>query len=1628
MSPDGSVGIIRPILHMGGIEEVNRNKYSASKESRRILTAMISLAILWSLVPYWGASPAEAAGSQLLSQRKQVLASSVEGANTTDRAVDGNISSRWASVWQMDPQWIYVDLGSTANINRVYLSWEGAYAKAYKVQVSNDAETWTDIYATTTGTGGVNDLTNLTGTGRYVRVLCQQRALSDYGYSLYEFQAYGEFTTPQPPPPVNVALNKPADASTWEVPTWSTDPGIVSAVKAFDGDPTSRWSSESWDPQWISVDLGSVRTIGTVILNWESAYGKSYDIQVSNDKTNWTTVYRQLYGQGGVETIKVKADGRYVRVYGFARSTGFGYSLYEFEVYDFVSGDPIPPVHIPDKPVPQVVQVGAGSYKTNDLTTYTPTYPTYKTANVTGPLPSGGWWQSILIKRLSDGIVALPMRMQYTDQGLSVMNPGAGFITADGKTQSTAGAPDFYLMASNINPLNMSAKVDGYGDYSVRAVLSDNDSFKMKNTMVKGSPYLYSEFADPASPFLVLNGTSTRFFDDSNATILAAEGAALTADHIGVEVANVDSGGNNRVRSYGLFAPAGTVFKRVNGKLTMQLGSGQNYLSIGTLPSNGNLNYYYQHAYAFVTDTKASYFAEDATGLVTTTYNSAIDLKRGGFSADTLMALLPNQWKSITAATPLTAFTYPSIRGTIKVFEGNSFFIQNKFTGVIPQFGEPTGSSSYNRADAIAYLNSTIAMLENNYMWDDPYWEGKNLHPLAQAVLIADQLGETAIRDKALALLKNILTNWYTYSGGWPDDYPYYFYYTPEWGAMQGDGGDHGMAKWMSDHHYVWGYYIYASAILATYDKDFLNNYGGMVEHLIRDVGNPSRSDSMYPFMRAFDPYEGVSWAGGYGDSYDGNNQEATSEALYAYAGEYLWGVLTDNAAYRDAGMWVYAVETNSILQYWFNYDQDNWHPDFPHGVAAQVFGSKNYYGTYFATDANNMYGIQWLPTAPYMTYYGVRPDGAARTYSAFLKDKGGPETGWYHIIWPFQALSDPQGALAKWDPDKIAADDNNGKKEWPNTYWFLHAMNAFGPRSAEIWSSNWPTSQVFKKNGAYTANIWNPTNTTQYAVFRNAAGSIVGTVAVPPLKTVVANPVNGVQPPAPSGQAAAPVFGTASGTYASAQLVSLTSATAGATIRYTTDGSDPTASSAKYTGPINVSQNMTIKTKAFKELMNASATSSATYTINAVSQAAQPVITPETGTYTGSQNVAITTATAGASIRYTTDGSTPTASSGAIYSGPFHVSATTTVKAIAYKSGMTASGVATSVITIGAANVNKALNKAATASSMVGGNTAAAAFDGNGGTRWESASSDPQWITVDLGSTHSVTGVKLNWETAAGKDYKIQVSADNAAWTDAYVKTNGTGGVETITFSTPATGRYVRMYGTVRTTGYGYSLWEFEVYGLESNMSQAAAPTFSPAGGTYASAQTVTLSSATAGAAIKYTTDGSTPTASSATYTTPITVAATTTVRAIAVKGGMTDSTVASASYAINNAAGGSAIPGKVEAESYSAMYGIQTETASEGTLNVCYTDAGDWMDYAVNVSSAGTYTVDFRVASPYSNTQLQLRSGSTVLATVTVPNTGGFQTWQTVSATVTLPAGSQTLRVHGVTNGWNFNDMDFR
>src|SRR5256885_654685 len=163
---------------------------------RRVLVAVTVLTTL--LAGGYAAIRSASAAGPLISQGKPATASSVENAGLpASAAFDGNSGTRWSSAFS-DPQWIQVDLGATATVDQVVLTWEAAYATAFQLQVSPDAATWTTIYSTTTGTGGTQTLA-VNGTGRYVRTFGTTRA-TPYGYSLWEFAVRTPGSTPSPTP------------------------------------------------------------------------------------------------------------------------------------------------------------------------------------------------------------------------------------------------------------------------------------------------------------------------------------------------------------------------------------------------------------------------------------------------------------------------------------------------------------------------------------------------------------------------------------------------------------------------------------------------------------------------------------------------------------------------------------------------------------------------------------------------------------------------------------------------------------------------------------------------------------------------------------------------------------------------------------------------------------------------------------------------------------------------------------------------------------------------------------------------------------------------------------------------------------------------------------------------------------------------------------------------------------------------------------------------------------------------------------------------------------------------------------------------------------------------------------
>ncbi len=331
----------------------------------------------------------------------------------------------------------------------------------------------------------------------------------------------------------------------------------------------------------------------------------------------------------------------------------------------------------------------------------------------------------------------------------------------------------------------------------------------------------------------------------------------------------------------------------------------------------------------------------------------------------------------------------------------------------------------------------------------------------------------------------------------------------------------------------------------------------------------------------------------------------------------------------------------------------------------------------------------------------------------------------------------------------------------------------------------------------------------------------------------------------------ASPTFSPIGGGYTTTQSVTLSCGTPGADIYYTTDGSEPTQASLHYQGgTISIAVTTTLKAKAWKSGLPPSDTGIAVYTLTVPT----PTLTASPGgasPYNVPQDVTIACSLAGAVIRYTTDGSTPTTSSPQ-YSSPVHIAATTTLTAKAWNTGWVDSSPVSATYT------------------MKGGKPT---FSPPGGTY-----AGAQTVTVSTVTPNATIHYTTN-------------GVDPTA-TDPTVASGGS----------VAVGQSLTLKASVWATGWTTS--DVAVGSYFISLGTVATPTMTPAPGSFTGTQTVTLATATPGSIIRYTVDGTTPGMSSPIYGAPLTLADTTTIKALAYKPDWSPSALASGTYTLTTTA----------------------------------------------------------------------------------------------------------------------------
>jgi endo-1,3(4)-beta-glucanase len=385
-----------------------------------------------------------------------------------------------------------------------------------------------------------------------------------------------------------------------------------------------------------------------------------------------------------------------------------------------------------------------------------------------------------------------------------------------------------------------------------------------------------------------------------------------------------------------------------------------------------------------------------------------------------LMMALPHHLARLVAP-QLAGLTYSTLTGVQQAVVGSSWTMRLPLT--TKDWSAPRAPTAAHLTDVISALAVDSAFVPDTTTVDgDPYFGGKQLAKLARLVLIADQLGDTDTASTLRARLAPLEAAWLDGKNGNP------LRYDTTWGGVVTANGlanpdaDFGQGHY-NDHHFHYGYHLYAAAAVARFDPGFAAAHHAGLYALIRDIANPAVADTYFPRFRHMDFYRSHSWANGLNEWPDGNNQESTSEALNAWYGMYLVGLAVGDARVAELGRVLAALELDGAQTYWQVDPAASVYPQvFAQGACVgRLFEAQATFSTWFGGNPEYVYGIQMLPYTP-LTEDLLSHEWITAAWPTIHAATGSASVGWQgllsmaHAVIAREAAFAELSALSSWD------------------------------------------------------------------------------------------------------------------------------------------------------------------------------------------------------------------------------------------------------------------------------------------------------------------------------------------------------------------------------------------------------------------------------------------------------------------------------------------------------------------------------------------------------------------------------------------------------------------------------------
>ena len=696
----------------------------------------------------------------------------------------------------------------------------------------------------------------------------------------------------------------------------------------------------------------------------------------------------------------------------------------------------------------QITAVGSGGYTNSFPGTdsagrneYPSGTPQLSGNALNKPVPTNDWWSKLIKENHADNLFNYPMTLKTKNDGLIVTHIPWGVIG------------DSSPIEVGVSGLNSNkTTVSDHSDWTVTMNWNDG-THNLSSISGIGMPFLYFTKGSADVVEIKVNSGTTTVSDE----VLIIENASNTKDFV-------------------FYAPTGSTWTQ-NGNIFSSSLNGKNYWSMAMLPEttssiNSLVEQYKQFAYVFPSNTTTSWDYNESNGKVTTTFAVTTEVKEGS-NTTMLLGLLPHQWNNLaTNSNTPNEYTYSSVRGDLKTLNGNSFVVENTFKGILPTLPY---LANYSEGFSPSDMDEKISQIENDALasWTDSYNEGQMMNRMIQTARIADQTGDIEARDKMVSTIKERLEDWLKAESG---EVAFIFYYNNDWSTMIGYPAGHGQDNNINDHHFHWGYFIHAAAFMEQFEPGWANEWGEMINLLIRDAASYDRDDQDFPFLRNFSPYAGHSWANGFASFPGGNDQESTSESMQFASSLIHWGSITENDEIRDLGIYIYTTEQTAVEEYWFDIYQQNFAASTApftqeYSLVSRVWGNSFDNGTFWTSDIAASYGIELYPIHGGSLYLGHHQDYATSLWNEMTSNTGilnneeNPNL-WHDTYWKYLSLTDAEAAIELYNsyPNRALKFGISDAQ----TYHWLHNMNTLGTIDTSI-TANHPISAAFSNNGELT-------------------------------------------------------------------------------------------------------------------------------------------------------------------------------------------------------------------------------------------------------------------------------------------------------------------------------------------------------------------------------------------------------------------------------------------------------------------------------------------------------------------------------------------------------------------------------